>query len=169
MTTKSNRVFFSDNFFSAGKTPIYNEAGEETGSLDLQSAFNSNVDILSRNGEMLMQGSLAFLLNQWKITGDRGEETGVLKQNFTLFSRKFEYRAGSRGTYRIEGEPFSHQYTIAGEDGYMHGDFHRTSAFFQSGSFELINHSDVLTDEELIAVVMGVHMLNKRKRRRQNN
>ncbi|PYZ98963.1 hypothetical protein CR205_10455 [Alteribacter lacisalsi] len=167
--TLANRMIFSDNFFSAGQTPIFNEEKEQIGSLDLKSAFNSNVDIINQDGDLLMKGSFPVFSNQWKVTDFRGEELGSLKQNITLFSKKFEYRTGSRGTYRIEGEGFSHDYKILGEDGDLHGDFHKTSGFFEAASFELLNQSDVLGDEELIAIVMGVNMLNKRKKRRNRN
>ncbi|MBM7097484.1 hypothetical protein JSY36_17250 [Bacillus sp. H-16] len=39
------------------------------------------------------------------------------------------------------------------------------SGFFESSSYELKNLSENISDEEMIAVVMGVNMLNNRKKR----
>ncbi|MBM7097483.1 hypothetical protein JSY36_17245 [Bacillus sp. H-16] len=61
-------MHFSDNFFSAGRTTIYNGDKKEIGSLDLKSAFNSNVDILNKDDELLVKGAFPFFSNRWIIT-----------------------------------------------------------------------------------------------------
>jgi hypothetical protein len=40
--------------------------------------------------------------------------------------------------------------------------FEKISGFFSSPAFQLTNHSDQLSTEELIAVVMGVNAIQRR-------
>ncbi|WP_051314642.1 hypothetical protein [Alteribacter aurantiacus] len=156
----------SDNFFSAGETTIYNEDKKEIGSLDLQSAFNSNVNILNIDGEVLVKARFPAFSNKWTIVDYADRELGVLKQNFTFFSKKFEYLTSERGSYTVVGEAFSTEFEIKadGSDAIV-GHFKRESGFFSSPSYEVKNLSDNLSDEEMLALVMGVNMLLKRKRR----
>jgi hypothetical protein len=47
--------------------------------------------------------------------------------------------------------------------------FKKVNGFFQSAAFELTNLSDSLLTEELIAVVMGVNEIEKRRRNASAN
>lgn len=47
--------------------------------------------------------------------------------------------------------------------GRMAASFRRTSGWFSSGAFVLDNQSEYLDTYELVAVVMGVHAINKRR------
>ncbi|WP_036842115.1 hypothetical protein [Pontibacillus marinus] len=155
-------IYFTDNFFSAGKTEIYNDQKEQIGTLDLKGAFSSDVMILNNNEEVLLSGGFRFFSRKWFIQDQQEQEIGELAQRFAFFSKKYEYEAYDRGLYRIESESFSRDYEIYDEQESLVGEFHRTDGFFESPAFCLTNHTEVLTDDELIAVVMGVNMIEKR-------
>lgn len=57
------KFYFRDNFFSAGKTEILNEANEVIGELDLKSAFGSSLDVYGKNGELLCSGGFQGIRN----------------------------------------------------------------------------------------------------------
>ncbi|MEH7885685.1 hypothetical protein V7654_15400 [Bacillus sp. JJ1609] len=158
-----NILYFKDNFFSAGRTDIYNEAKEIVGELDLRSAFSSGIDVLNSNGELMISGKFPMLGIKWRIYDSQGNELGSLGSKFSLFSKKFEYDAYGRGVFTITSEAFSNEYEI------LEGDvavarFEWFSGFFASPAYQLKNDTDLLSNEELIAVVMGVNAIQKRQR-----
>ncbi|QTN00656.1 hypothetical protein ERJ70_15980 [Sediminibacillus dalangtanensis] len=53
-------IYFKDNFFSAGTTEIFNEDHEQIGLLDLKSAFSSGVDVMDKEGLIVIKGSFLF-------------------------------------------------------------------------------------------------------------
>ncbi|WP_404452076.1 hypothetical protein LG329_17255 [Virgibacillus necropolis] len=155
-------IYFTDNFFSAGKTEIYNGNQEEIGSLDLKSAFSSGVDILDREGNIVVKGSFRFLSSKWNVKDQNEQEIGKLKKRLSLFSKKYVYHSYHHGDYEINSEAFSKEYNILDQDGNTVATFKKVSGFFRSPAFELNNHSSKLSTEELVAVVMGVNMIIKR-------
>ena len=74
------RVFFikelclTDNFFSAGKTEIYNAQKEIVGELDLQSAFSSSLQVLDREGMKMICRKFTFFGNKRIISNEESEE-----------------------------------------------------------------------------------------------
>lgn len=162
-------IYFTDNFFSAGVTEMYNSDKEQVGSLDLRSAFSSSVDVLDLNGSVTMSGAFKFFSRKWFITNGAEQEIGELLQRFSFFAKKFEYEAYGRGTYRIESEAFSKDYEIYDQGDNLIAEFRKTSGFFASPAFSLTNHSEELSDEELVAVVMGVSMIHKRNSNSANS
>ena len=66
--------YFSDNFFSAGVTDIYNEEKEIVGQLDLKSAFSTSLVVRNNSGETLVQGRFPFLSNKWIVEDAGGSE-----------------------------------------------------------------------------------------------
>lgn len=159
---KSSTIYFSDNFFSSGLTDIYNEQQEKVGSLDLKSAFSSTVDVIDLTGTVLLKGKFPFFSNKWMVLDDSENELGVLKQKLSFFSKRFEYTAYNRGVYEVESEAFSKEYRMVDENKQEAAVFEKISGFFQSPAFRLINYSSHLSNEELIAVVMGVNAITKR-------
>ncbi|WP_035177519.1 hypothetical protein [Alkalihalobacterium bogoriense] len=157
-----NELFFKDNFFSAGLTDIYNEKKEKIGSLDLKSAFSSKVDIVNLEGEMITSGFFPVFSAKWKVVDYNENELGVLRQRMTFFSKKFEYLTKNQVCYTIHSEAFSKEYEINNQKGEVVAHFKRINGFFESPAFKLVNSSEVLTNEELITVVMGVNMITKR-------
>lgn len=157
-----SNIYFTDNFFSAGVTEIYNDQKEQIGSLDLKGAFSSDVTVLDKEDKVLLAGGFRFFSRKWFVQDQEEQEIGELVQRFAFFSKRFEYEAYNRGVYRIESEPFTRDYEIYDESDHLVGEFHRTDGFFESPAFCLTNHSDVLTDDELIIIVMGVNMIEKR-------
>ncbi|MDC3416656.1 hypothetical protein [Aquibacillus salsiterrae] len=155
-------IYFTDNFFSAGITEIYDSGQEKVGSLDLKSAFSSSVDILDLEGNIMMKGHFPFLSRGWVVKNASDQEIGKLKQRFSFFTKKFVYQSYLHGDFEIQSEPFSKEYTILDSQQSVIAEFKKISGFFQSSAFELTNHSSVLTNEELIAIVMGVSMVIKR-------
>lgn len=158
----TSSLYFSDNFFSAGTTKVYNEQKEEVGSIDLKSAFSSSLDVYDQTGKIVVRGKFPFMSNKWLITNDAEEEVGRLKQRFSFFSKKLEYTNFRHGSYLIESEAFSKEYDIRNSKNDLVATFKKVSGFFESAAFKLENFADELLDEELVAVVMGVHMINKR-------
>jgi hypothetical protein len=86
---------------------------------------------------------------------------GVLRSRFTFFSKRYEYDAGERGIFQIESPAFSYDYSIIDLSGKEIASFEKTSNWLQSGAFRLHNLSTELDSYELIAVVMGVHSIQK--------
>ncbi|ASK64070.1 hypothetical protein CFK37_18865 [Virgibacillus phasianinus] len=155
-------IYFTDNFFSAGNTDMYNGKQERVGSLDLKSAFSSGVDILDVEGNIVVKGSFPFLSNGWIVKDQEDREIGKLKQRMAFFSKKFIYRTYPHGEYEIKSDAFSKEYDILDQGGNLIATFKKISGVFQSPAYELVSHSPLLAKEELIAVVMGVNMIIKR-------
>ena len=153
--------YFSDNFFSAGVTDIFNEEKVSIGRLDLKSAFTSSVDVLDLDGTIICAGKFRTFSNRWVIT--EGEvENGELKHKMSFLKKRFEYTSSNRNVVRIESESFSKEYRLSDENGNRIAEFEKVSGLFQAPTFRLMNHSEQFTNAELITVVMGVHMINKR-------
>lgn len=157
-------IYFKDNFFSAGVTEIFNGDKQRIGSLNLKSAFTSSVDVLDKGGTVVVQGHFPFFSRRWVIGDKDGNELGNLRQRITFFSKKYEYEAVGRGVYKIESEVFSKEYDVFNGDGELIAEFRRISGFFESPVYQLTNNSEKLSNEEVIAMVMGVNMINKRNR-----
>jgi uncharacterized protein YxjI len=162
-------IYFSDNFFSTGVTTIFNEAKEEVGSLDLKSAFTSSIEVLNEAGVVVMKGHFPIFSRRWQVSDGNDNEVGLLKQRISFFTKKYEYDARNRGIYTIVSEAFSKEFQIENSDGTLVAEFKRISGFFQSPAFQLQNGSENLSNEELIAVVMGVNMIIKRNRAAASN
>lgn len=158
-----NILYFKDNFFSAGRTEIYNEAKEIVGELDLRSAFSSGIDVLDAKGELMISSKFPMLGIKWRVYDSQENELGSLNSKFSLFSKKFEYDANGRGVYTITSEAFSNEYEIL-EGDVVIARFEKISGFFSSPAYQLKNFNNFLTNEELIAVVMGVNAIQKRQR-----
>ncbi|MDR6727058.1 uncharacterized protein YxjI [Paenibacillus amylolyticus] len=155
-------LYFKDNFFNAGYTEIMNQDQEQVGHLDLKSAFGSSIDVFAPSG-LICSGKFRMLTNRWDVTSADGSHWGVLRARLSFFSKKYEYDAGSRGVYEVSAPAFSQEYEITGMGGRTVASFRRTSGWFSSGAFVLHNESEQLGTYELIAVVMGVHAINKRR------
>lgn len=156
-------LYFKDNFFSAGTTEIFNSSKEKVGELDLKSAFSSGIDVLNKDGKRVVSGKFALFSNKWKIYNGTEDEIGILRQQLTFFAKKYEYSTYGRGVYLIESELFSRQYEIFDEQSNQIASFEKVSGFFSSPAFQLINSSERVSNEELIAVVMGVNAIQKRR------
>lgn len=159
-----NSLYFRDNFFSAGITEIFNSSKDKVGELDLKSAFSASIDVLDRNGKIIVSGKFPFISSKWIITDANDYELGVLKAKLSFLSKKYEYTTDSRGIYYIESEPFSYQYEIYDDQSNLSAKFEKVSGFFTSPAFQLINFTEKVCNEELVAVVMGINAIQKRKR-----
>ncbi|WP_442598644.1 LURP-one-related family protein [Neobacillus sp. D3-1R] len=155
-------VYFQDNFFSAGTTEIFNESKNKVGELDLKSMFSASVEVLDNEGNVIASGKFPFMGMKWRVYDGQGQEIGALKQKLSFFSKRYEYQAEGRGYYYIESEAFSKQYDVYQDETTIVATFHKISGFFSSPAFQLTNHSDQLSTEELIAVVMGVNAIQRR-------
>ncbi|MFS0870765.1 hypothetical protein [Paenibacillus xylanilyticus] len=155
-------LYFRDNFFNAGYTEIMTQNQEQAGHLDLKSAFGTSIDVFDPSG-LTCSGQFRMLSNRWEITSADGGQMGVLRARMSFFSKRYEYDAGPRGVYEVTAPAFSQEYDITGMGGRTVASFRRTSGWFSSGAFVLNNESDQLETYELIAVVMGVHAINKRR------
>ena len=158
----SSVLYFADNFFSSGRTDIYNAEKERVGELDLKSAFSASLDVLNEKGQIIASGKFPFFGNRWMVSGKDGEELGELKQKWSFFSKKFQYHSIGNGTFSIESEAFSKEYTILDNQGAVICSFEKVSGFFSSSAYKLENKSSNLSNQELVAVVMGVNAIQKR-------
>lgn len=155
-------IYFSDNFFSAGVTEIFNGNEEKIGSLDLKSAFSSSINVLNKEGELVVKAHFPFFSRRWIIEDYEDNEIGELKQRFAFFTKKFEYQSRQHGIYEIEGEAFSREYKIIDENKGVIAEFKKVSGLFEAPVYQLNQFANKLHNEELIAVIMGVYMIHKR-------
>ncbi|KKO54223.1 hypothetical protein [Paenibacillus sp. DMB20] len=155
-------LYVKDNFFNAGTTEILNEAGEAVGSVDLKSAFGSSLDVYDDRGQKVCSGTFRFFSNKWEIADKDEYEIGVLRMRMSFLTKKYEYDANERGVYEILSPAFSKEYEVVDQSGRTVAGFRRISGWLQSGAYHLENNSGHLSDWELIAVVMGVHSIQKR-------
>ncbi|KIL51047.1 hypothetical protein [Jeotgalibacillus campisalis] len=156
-------VYFSDQFFSAGRKDIWNESKEKIGVLDLKSAFTSGVNVENAEGELMVEGGFPFLSGKWLVKQRDGTELGEVKGNFSWFSKSYRYTA-DRGHFEIESPAFSREYRMVDENGEEAATFKKVNGFFQAPAYELVNKSTILLTDELIAVVMGVNAIEKRRK-----
>jgi hypothetical protein len=161
-------LYFRDNFFSAGTTEVYNSAKEKIGELDLKSAFSSGINVLDPNGKIVVSGKFGIFSNKWRISDGLDQEIGLLTQRFSLLTKKYEYEAYGRGVFVIESEAFSRHYEIFDEESNCVATFEKVNGFFSSPAYQLTNNSDVLSSEELMAIVMGTNAIQKRRRNANN-
>ncbi|MDQ0255778.1 hypothetical protein J2S74_003160 [Evansella vedderi] len=164
-----SKIYFKDNFFSAGITEIFNGNKQRIGSLDLKSAFTSSVDVLDKEQKVVSKGYFPFFSGKWVITDGLEMELGLLRQRFSFFTKKYEYEAKGCGIFTIESEAFSREYEIFNEEGDKVALFKKINGFFESPVYQLANESQDLSNEEVIAMVMGVNMINKRNRKRNSS
>ncbi|WP_138416144.1 hypothetical protein [Aquibacillus sediminis] len=155
-------IYFSDNFFSAGVTEIFNGSGDKVGSLDLKSAFTSSVNVLDQDDRLAVKAHFPFFSRRWVIEDHEDKAIGELRQRFSFFTRKFEYHSNQHGLYEIESEAFSREYQIIDENGELTAEFKKISGLFEAPVYELNRFADKLSNEELIAAIMGVYMIHKR-------
>ncbi|WP_308635812.1 LURP-one-related/scramblase family protein [Paenibacillus silvisoli] len=156
-------LYFRDNFFNAGTTEILNEQQEQVGHLDLKSSFGSAIEVYGQDARLLFSGSFPFFSGRWEISGANGEQLGVLKSRFAFFKKKFTYETEGRGSYEILSPAFSKEYEIFDESGGLAARFEKINRWFASGAFVLNNHSSQLDTYELVAVIMGMHAIQKRQ------
>jgi hypothetical protein len=161
-------VYFSDQFFSHGRTEILNESQERVGELDLKSAFTSSMSVENDRGEVLVTGSFPFLSGKWVIKKADETEIGRVAASFSLFTKRYYYQ-NDHERFEIESPAFSREYTVLNETKEEVATFKKVNGIFQAGAFELKNLSGSLLTEELIAVVMGVNEIEKRRRNAANS
>ncbi|MBP3041910.1 hypothetical protein J9303_21060 [Bacillaceae bacterium Marseille-Q3522] len=157
-------LYFSDNFFSAGRTDIFNEAKEKVGVLDLKSAFTSGVEVIDSAGRLQVSAKFPLLGFRWAVFDNQGTEIGALREKLSFFSKKYEYQAFEREKYIIHSEAFSKEYMVYKNETDEVAKFERISGFFSSPAYRLAQITDELPMDELIAVVMGVNAIQKRRR-----
>ncbi|MBP1964365.1 hypothetical protein [Paenibacillus aceris] len=154
-------LYFRDNFFSAGRTDILNDKEEKVGHLDLKSAFSSAIDVYGLNSKLLYKGGFPFFSGKWVITDADGGRIGVLRSRFALFTKKFTYETEGRDSYEIVSPAFSKEYEISDESGTRVARFEQINGWFSSGAFTLNNQCSKLDIYELVAVIMGMHAIQK--------
>ncbi|MDQ0192300.1 hypothetical protein [Paenibacillus wynnii] len=154
-------LYFRDKFFSTGITEILNEKEEDVGHVDLKSAFSSSIDVYGQNGHLLYKGSFPFFSGKWEVANVDGDQIGVLRSRLSFFTKKFTYETHGRGEYEITSPAFSKEYEIADESGVLVAQFERINNWFSSGAFHLNNKSGFLDTYELVAVIMGMHAIQK--------
>jgi hypothetical protein len=159
-------LYFNDNFFNAGEAQIMDASGASAGTLDLQSMFSATLSVYGPDAALRCTGKFRLFSGKWEVTDSADSTIGVLRSRFTLFSKRYEYDAGARGVFQIEAPAFSNAYSILDTSETEVASFQKTSNWLQSGAFCLRNDSTILDSYELIAVVMGVHSIQKRARAR---
>lgn len=160
---EATTVYFENNFFSMGLTDIWDEQERRIGRLDLQDLFSSGVTVLDLHGKELASGAFRFFSNTWVVKDGDGNEAGELRGKFAFLASKYEYEHMRFGAFPIASEMFSQQYSIETADGDPAASFERTNHVLGPASFRLHNVSELPT-AEWIAVVMGVHAIQQRRR-----
>jgi uncharacterized protein YxjI len=163
------KLYFKDSFFNAGITDILGEQQEDMGGIDLRSAFGSAMDIYDPKGSLIYSGKFPILSNKWEIFNANEEEIGTVYHRMAFFSKRFEYETDGRGSFEITSPAFSREYEIADETGNIVASFHQVNGWFTPDAYCLENHSDILNSYEIIAVVMGMHEIQKRHRSAATN
>jgi uncharacterized protein YxjI len=161
-------VWFKDNFLSSGSTEIWDRDEQVIGELNLLSMFNSGIQVLDLQGQILTIGKFPFFSNKWIVMDGSENEIGRLSARFTLFSKKYEYQSLAGGVFEIHGQAFSSEYDILDAQGQVAARFAKVSGFFSAAAYQLSNDTSLPT-EEWIAVVMGVHALQQRQQQQQNS
>jgi hypothetical protein len=156
------KVYFNDNFFSSGETDIKDEREWKIGSLDLHSMFNSGITVKDALGKTMSRGKFRTFSNVWIVYDGTEREMGLLKAKFAFFSKRYAYESVRAGELYIESPAFSKEYEITTPAGDTAAQFRKISGIFAAGAFELTNRTE-LPMEEMIAVVMGVHAIQKRQ------
>ncbi|BFT72044.1 hypothetical protein [Paenibacillus sp. P36] len=156
-------LFFRDNFFNAGFTEILDSEEKNMGHLDLKSSFGSAIDVYGINDRLLYKGGFPFLSGKWEVSHPGGSLAGVLRSRFAMFSKKFTYETQGRGSYDITSPAFSKEYEISDSSGVLVAHFEKINGWFSSGAFTLRNQSAELDSYELVAVIMGMHAIQKRQ------
>lgn len=162
-------LYFRDNFFNAGVTEILDEKEENVGHLNLKSSFSSAIEVYGQNGQLLCKGSFPIFSSKWEVTGTDGRQLGVLRSRIALFTKKFTYETEGRGSYEIISPVFSKEYEISDESGALVVRFEQVNGWFSSGAFLLNNQCENLDTYELVAVIMGMHAIQKRQSAGANN
>ncbi|QHW34639.1 hypothetical protein GZH47_30170 [Paenibacillus rhizovicinus] len=162
------KLYFRDNFFNAGVTEIVNQNNERAGEVDLRSLFGSGLDVFDESGSKLFSGGFPLLSGKWVVKGPSGEECGLLRARMSFFSKRYEYEAYERGVYEITAGAFSQEYEIVGEDGGLAASFSRVSGFFEASAYCLDNRLPDFSGYEWIAVILGMHEIQKRRRNVSN-
>lgn len=168
MVKKENKMdnqtlYFSDTFFSTGKSNILNEEKEKVGMLDLKSVFTSGVNVLDEKGNVLISGKFLFMRSKWFVADHTGQEIGILKEKFGILVKKYEYAAHHRGVYLIESEPFSRSYSIYEHENLV-GTFKKINRMFSTTKYQLKTSNNKISNFEWVAVVMGLHAIEQRKK-----
>lgn len=156
-------LYFRDNFFNAGFTEILDDQENKIGHLDLKSSFGSAIDIYDVNDKLLYKGGFPFFSGKWEISNPDGSLVGVLRNRFTMFSKKFSYETEGRGSYDITSPAFSKEYEISDQSGALVANFAKVNGWLSAGAFTLRNQSLDLDSYELVAVIMGMHAIQKRQ------
>lgn len=155
-------LYFNDRFFSTGQTDIMDEGGSPAGMLDLEHMLTSSISVFAQDSSLRCTGKFRLMGSSWEVSGSAGEELGTLRPKFSLFSKRYEYDAGYRGIYMIESPAFSQDYAILDQRETTVATFQKVSGWLQPGAFRLQNHASELDSYELVAVIMGVHSIQKR-------
>lgn len=155
------QLYFRENFWNAGLTEILDGQEQKVGHLDLRSAFGSAIDIYGANGELLYNGRFPFFSGKWEVNGADGEQLGRLRSRLSFFSKKYTYETIGRGDYEIISPAFSKDYDIVDESEIVVAQFKQVNGWFSSGAFVLDNQCEFLDSYELIAVIIGMHAIQK--------
>ncbi|MHA0857809.1 LURP-one-related/scramblase family protein [Paenibacillus sp. CMAA1364] len=155
-------LYFKDKFFSSGTSDIMRNDGQVIGQVDLKSAFTSSLEVWNANGQIASMGKFRMLLNQWVISDGADRELGVLHRRMSFLNKKYEYHAQGQGVFEITSPAFSNEYRIQTSEGKLIASFARMNGGLQSGAFRLLNESEQMDSYELVAIVMGVHEIQKR-------
>ncbi|GLX71247.1 hypothetical protein [Paenibacillus glycanilyticus] len=155
------QLYFRENFWNAGTTEILDEQENQIGHLDMRSAFSSAIDIYDSKGQLLYNGRFPFFSGKWEVSGADEEQVGVLRSRLSFFSKKYSYETIGRGDYEIISPAFSREYDIIDESENVVAQFKQVNGWLSSGAFVLDNQCEFLDPYELVAVIIGMHAIQK--------
>lgn len=160
-----NTLYIKDNFFSAGQTAVMDEERQLVGSLDLHSMFSSKVSYQPLQSKNLYTAHFTVFSMKWVIELNN-QDIGLLRSKLTLFSQKYLYESFGKGTFRIESQAFSKEYSVYNDREELVATFKKINGWFESSAFRLENVTEELTNAELILAIMGVNQIQRKKKAR---
>lgn len=161
--------YFKDNFFSAGITEIVDTSENEQGYIDLKSAFGSSLDIYDASRNLIYSCKFRRFSTKWDVLNVDGNLAGTVRLRMSFLKKKYEYQSEAKGLFTIVSPAFSKDYTIYNEQEETVASFSKVSGIFSSGAYRLQNNSEHIDSYELIAVIMGVHSIQKRQNQAANS
>jgi hypothetical protein len=105
---------------------------------------------------------LCFQTENGGYEAQRGAIIDLYLEN-DRFSKKFTYETEGRGSYDITSPAFSKEYEVSDSSGSLVANFEKVNRWLSSGAFTLRNQSADLDSYELVAVIMGMHAIQKRQ------
>jgi|GEM_PF-1245206 len=154
-------LYFNERTWTKGLSDILNSKGEKVGVIDLKSAWTSSIAIYDASDALICTGNFRTFSLKWDVKDAKGKNMGTIRDSSSFFKRKYQYETEGRGVYTIEIAPFMGACTVVDAYRSIAATFQQINGWLQADAFRLRNHSPWLNHYELIAIIFGMHQINK--------